>query len=69
MVNPEGGCPTDLVLHAYKGHLDVSVVGMRGHQLKHSPGGHLRPVGLAALAGSGQEMETHSHLTGVHWSC
>lgn len=28
--------------------------------------GQLRSVGLTALAGSGQEMETYSHLTGVH---
>lgn len=60
----KGGCPTDLVLHVYGGHLDLSVVGMRGHQLECGPGGHLRPV---VLAGLGQETKTHSHLTGVHW--
>lgn len=65
MMNLEGGCPTDLALHAYGGRLDIPVMG--GHQLKHSPGGQLRPPGLTTLAGAGQEMETYSHLAGVHW--
>lgn len=67
MIDPERGCPTDVVLHACGGYLDISAMEMGGHQLKRSPEGQLRPVGLAALAGSGQEMETYSHLAGVHW--
>lgn len=45
--------------------LGISVMGISGHQLQHSPGGHPRPAGLAAPAGLGQEMETHSPLAGV----